>query len=418
VRADTVAKYKKLGILEEVPSHCINNHDGGIYHQFIVVTNKTEPRGCLSCTSINPYIPYQHFKLEGLHTVKDIVQKDDYIGSLDISKYYGHYAVHPEHRKYLRIVVDGKHYQYAGCPFGLSNLPFLVTKTLRPVLKHWRSKGIRCVNLLDDIKVMHQDEATCVAHMDYIEQHLESLGFIMNSAKRVQPEQHTDVFGLDLDTPTLTLEVPHKKRKDISQTAKRTLRSWEGGKLTIRKLAGFLGKLNFITPAWTAARTHSLLLIQAKNRELKRHQKRWDNLMPQIQEEEHAELQYIIDYVATAPPRCFLTRTEPQLTITGDASKQGYGAWTAEGHSVEGFWTRAEAAGSSNSRELRTGVLAVLALKQHILGLPKDEVGKIRVKYKSDNMVTCAILNRSFAKTVILQNIIQPLLDWSEHNGY
>jgi hypothetical protein len=415
VRTQTVKKYVSLGILEEVSFS--DNRDKGIYHQFICVNNKNEPRGCLSCTSINKYIPYRHFKLEGLHTVKDIVEQNDYMGSLDISKYYGHYQVHPAHKRFLRIVVDGVHYQYVGCPFGISNLPFLVTKALRPLLKVWRSKGIRCVNLLDDIKVFHQDPKICAQQMEMISTQLQNLGFIMNTSKEVQPTQQGDVFGLELDTRQLELSIPRKKRKDICQCAKKALLQWTQGSLTIRKMAGFLGKLNFVTPAWTAARTHVTLLIQAKNESLRQERRQWDKLMRPPEPEELAELRYIIEYIPAAPARCFFSRERPSMVITGDASGHGYGAWHEGGGRTEGFWTAEEAAGSSNSRELRTGVLAVLAFSDDIIKLPRDQTGRIRVKYKSDNIVTVAVINRKFARTKFLGNILQPLLDWCNQHG-
>jgi hypothetical protein len=412
VRRDTVAKYFGLGIIEMVESPL--SEDTGIYHPFICVLNKAEARGCLSATRLNEYIPYNHFKLEGLHTVRDLVQVGDFMGSLDISKYYPHYKVNESHRELLRFQVDGVRWQYIGCPFGLSNLPYLVTKALKPALRLWRSKGIRCVNLLDDIKVFNSDKEECARQMEFIKKHLESLGFVMNSSKEVAPTQQGDCFGLDLDTTTLSLHVPAKKRKDIAQTTKRAIGASKQGTLTVRKLAGLIGKVNFITPAWTAARTYISALQAAKTRALRESRRRWDKMV-QLDAEEIRQAEQLLECIRTAPGRCILTRDEPAMVLIGDASKQGWGAYREDnGDSAEGFWTAAEAAQSSNGRELDTPLLALKAWKLEIRKLPRNPAGKIWVKYKSDNQVTVAYLNKKGGPSQRLTDKLRPTLKWTE----
>jgi hypothetical protein len=415
VRRDTVEKYAKLGIIEQVPEPL--HADGGIYHQFICVLNKEEARGCLSCTSINEYIPYTHFKMEGLHTVRDVAQVNDYMGSLDISKYYPHYKVNEDHKKYLRFVVDGIRWQYVGCPFGLSNLPFLCTKALKPLVKKWRAAGIRCVNLLDDVKVFNQDKRQCLRDMQRIETDLESHGFVLNTKKRVLPTQVGDCFGLDLDTTSMSLQIPGKKRKDVVQSTKTVLKQDEAGTLTIRKMAGLLGKVNFLTPAWTSAKTHVSALQQDKNRALHRANKRW-NTQYKMSQRAREQAYHLITSVQSAPPRCFIMKGEPQITLTGDASSQGYGVYDeADGEAVEGFWTRAEAARSSNRRELLTPCLGIQALHKKILSIPRDETGKIRLRYRSDNSTTVSNINRRGGASAELTDLLAPTLRWAERNG-
>ena len=41
-------------------------------------------------------------------------------------------------------------FMFTVLPFGLSSAPYIFTKLLRPLVKHWRSQGIHTVVYLDD----------------------------------------------------------------------------------------------------------------------------------------------------------------------------------------------------------------------------------------------------------------------------
>ena len=41
-------------------------------------------------------------------------------------------------------------FMFTVLPFSLSSEPYIFTKLLRPLVKHWRSQGIRAVFYLDD----------------------------------------------------------------------------------------------------------------------------------------------------------------------------------------------------------------------------------------------------------------------------
>ena len=43
-----------------------------------------------------------------------------------------------------------KHYSFLVLPFGLSTVPFLLTKLFKPLVKNWRSEAAAIVVFLDD----------------------------------------------------------------------------------------------------------------------------------------------------------------------------------------------------------------------------------------------------------------------------
>ena len=59
-----------------------------------------------------------------------------------------------EHQTYLGVSwkIDNivKFFVFTVLPFGLSTAPFVLTKVIRPLVKHWRFKSIKIACFLDD----------------------------------------------------------------------------------------------------------------------------------------------------------------------------------------------------------------------------------------------------------------------------
>ena len=49
------------------------------------------------------FIPYQHFEMEGLHLLKDLVQKGNYTCKMDLKDAYFTLQIDKEYREFLRF---------------------------------------------------------------------------------------------------------------------------------------------------------------------------------------------------------------------------------------------------------------------------------------------------------------------------
>jgi hypothetical protein len=96
---------------------------------------------------INLSIKHRKFKMEGLHTVKDILREGDWMGKVDLKDAYFHLPVHKHHRPLLRFRWRGRLYQYNALPFGVAPAPRIFSKLMRVVAAYLRKQGIRCVTL-------------------------------------------------------------------------------------------------------------------------------------------------------------------------------------------------------------------------------------------------------------------------------
>ena len=171
----TLQHYLEAAAVEELPA----DTEGGLWSTFFPVAKKntTKMRGCLDLRPLNRHLRYEHFKMEGLHTVRDLLRRRDYMAKVDLSDYFFHLPIKPEDRQYFRFMWQGKKYQCTAMPFGLAPAPRLATKILQPVVRHLRSMGVRLVVYIDDILVLARSQDECLRHTQLLVDTLHHFGF-------------------------------------------------------------------------------------------------------------------------------------------------------------------------------------------------------------------------------------------------
>ncbi|CAB0041784.1 unnamed protein product [Trichogramma brassicae] len=76
-------------------------------------------RFILNLIKFNEFVPIYHFKMEDLRTVINILEKGDYMCSIDLKDAYFLIPVCKESQKYLKFVWNDNVYQFLVLPFGL-----------------------------------------------------------------------------------------------------------------------------------------------------------------------------------------------------------------------------------------------------------------------------------------------------------
>ena len=61
---------------------------------------------------LNLFIPYQHFKMERLHCLRNTLKKGDYMCKLDLKDAYFSVLLNPASRKFVRFLWSGKLYDF------------------------------------------------------------------------------------------------------------------------------------------------------------------------------------------------------------------------------------------------------------------------------------------------------------------
>ena len=66
---------------------------------------------------LNEWVTAKHFKMEGISTLKDLLQSGDWIVKADLKDAYFTVPIDTNHQQYLRFMMGGKGYQFICLPF-------------------------------------------------------------------------------------------------------------------------------------------------------------------------------------------------------------------------------------------------------------------------------------------------------------
>jgi len=121
----------------------------------LTVAERPKLRLVIDLRHVNKYIKTTKFRYEDLSTLSEMFKEGDYFTKFDLTSGYHHIDIHPEHWKYLGfewLFSNGqtRFFHFVVLPFGLSPACYVFTKVLRPLVKKWRSSGIRSILYIDD----------------------------------------------------------------------------------------------------------------------------------------------------------------------------------------------------------------------------------------------------------------------------
>ena len=104
----------KKAIVEVHPAQA----DDGFYPTLFFLVPKKEG-SVVNLRPLNKFVKAEHFEMEGMHIVRDLLQEGDWMTRLDLKDAYFTIPIHKHHLKYLRFRWKNKSYQFQSLPFGL-----------------------------------------------------------------------------------------------------------------------------------------------------------------------------------------------------------------------------------------------------------------------------------------------------------
>ena len=108
-------------------------------------------RPVIDLRQLNKFLVVLHFKMEGVSSLRDLIQKGDFFWKVDLKDVYLTVLMSSASQTLLGFQWDGRRFQFRALPFGLSSAPWIFTKILHPVIAVLRQWGHRLVVYLDDI---------------------------------------------------------------------------------------------------------------------------------------------------------------------------------------------------------------------------------------------------------------------------
>ena len=190
---------------------------------------------------MNVFIPYLHFKMEGLHSLKDMLKEKNYMCKIDLKDPYFCVPLHQKHRKYIQFCWEGQLSKFLCICFGLGPAPQIFTKLLKIPIAILRRINIRIIVYLDDMLLMCQTiEGLNIAKHTLILL-LQQLGFIINLKKSVlSATQNLEFLGLEVDSVNMTLILPMEKVKSLTQKYRKLM---ENPKPTLWEITSLISSL-------------------------------------------------------------------------------------------------------------------------------------------------------------------------------
>lgn len=191
-----VAELLKKNAIEIVPKQ---NQELGFYSTFFLVPKKSgQMRPVINLKPLNRYIKKEHFKMDTLTKVINMVQIGDYAISLDLQDAYLHIPIHESHKMYLRFCLKkgGPCYQFKCLCFGPKPAPRCFTKIVTVIAAHLRAQNIRLAVYLDDWFALNQRMNLLLIDRNAILNLLINLGFLVNREKSALiPTQRITYLG-------------------------------------------------------------------------------------------------------------------------------------------------------------------------------------------------------------------------------
>eukprot|EP00731_Ephydatia_muelleri_P008531 Em0004g869a len=345
----------------------------------VVENSSGKKRLVVNLRHVNQFLCKRRFKYEDLRIAMMLFSPGELMFNFDLKSRYHHVEIAGHHRKYLGFEWDQHFYVFAVLPFGLASAPYLFTKLLRPLVRLWRSKGLKAVMYLDDGIVAVQGEKEAEKASGWVRNTLHKSGLVVNDKKSVWRPSHSIAWlGFEIDLLKGQIAVPQAKVQALQSMLKGALCSQ---RLQARCIASIVGKIISmgiaVGPVSRFMTRNLYALLDCR--------KAWCEMLeltPPVRME--------LDFWANCLPKYNaqpLWHTPSAVRVVySDASDTGYGGYTVEHgtHVAQGVWTAEEASQSSTWREL----VAV----SRVLNSIATKLCNTRVRWFSDNQNVIRIL--------------------------
>ena len=359
---EQVAKMLQKGALEEV----LDKNSPGFYARLFLVKKADGTwRPIIDLSALNKFVKIPKFKMDTPALIRQNLKVGSWVFSLDLKDAYFQVPIHKASRKFMRIELLGRTYQFRALPFGLSTSPWVFTKLVKTVKNLVHRAGHALFQYLDDWLGDAPSFQEGMRRSQQLVRWTEELGFLINQEKsELIPKQEFDFVGIHFNLRIGRVSITDKNLDKVLRAVHRLLESAEPtahlwltviGTLTSQELLLHRGKLHkrpiqwFLHDRWRQAR-ESLHKVIPLTIEVRPHLEWWLD----------------VDRLKGGMP---LQLPSYSMRIFTDASNQGWGVHFKD-TLFQGQWSPQESKLHINILEMR----AVRLTLQQIQLVPQEVI--------------------------------------------
>lgn len=358
-----------------------------------------EFRLVLNLERLNKYIPYKHFKMENFEQAIRLINKGDFMASVDLRHAYYSVKVADEQQRLLCFTWQDVIYQFTCLPNGISEGPRLFTKLMKPVFATLRKEGYNVTSFIDDTLICSNSYSGCIKAIQATISLLQKLGFCINVEKSVLiPTQCIEYLGNVINTKLMTVSLPERRLIKIRLGCANLL----GQDITsIREVARVIGLLVAAFPAVELGKLHYRKLEAGKIATLKQVHGNFDRKL-NITADMKLDLSWWLDNVDRHHRHIFRSGTD--IDLFTDASTLGWG-----GHlgclTTSGTW-------SLDEKELHINILELKAILFSLQAFAHELEGR-HIKVFCDNTTALTYVNEMGGiKSKPCNDVSSQIWDW------
>ena len=369
----------------------------------VVRSSSGKRRLVLDLRYVNTFLWKDRFKYEDIKTAIQMIDTGDYAITFDLKSGYHHVDIHADYWKYLGFSWKDQqgvtvYYLFRVLPFGLATAPFVFTKLLRPLVKRWRSQGLKVVIYVDDgICAAATRKAAGQAALT-IRQDLAQSGLVINEEKSVfDPRQIVAWLGFILDLCQGNISIPEHRIEKLRESLRKVSPC-----TTVRQIASIVGQIvSMSLGLGPIARLMTRSLYTIIN-----HRITWNDKVLWTKEA-GGEIKFWEDNIESLNGKEMRYKAGAVRLVYSDASNTGYGGYTVGiGSTVaQGQWSESESQTSSTWRELE-------AINRILQAYSKTLQGET-VKWLTDNQNVVRIIEHGSRKPLLQEiavNILSVLM--------
>lgn len=363
-----------------------------------------EFRMIINLEKLNTHIAYKHFKMENFEQAVRLINKGDFMASVDLRHAYYSIKIAEEQQKFLCFKWRGKIYHFTCLANGICDGPRLFTKLMKPVFATLRELGYTITSYIDDTLICSSSLAGCYDCIRNTVLLLQNLGFCINEEKSILvPTNRIEYLGNVIDSVNMTVSLPERRIEKIRHSCTRLLQK---RREKIREVARVIGLLVAAIPALELGKLYYRRLETAKVAALRYNGGNFDKWMP-VTEDMKTDLRWWVNQVIVQDRKIF--RKSPDIELYTDASDLGWGG-CLNSQTTGGRWCREEIQLHINARELKAIFLTLKSFAQEVRGK--------HVKVFCDNTTAITYVNEmGGTKSLVCNEVCIEIWEWCVDRG-